>query len=101
MRDLSLGVCKDVSSFARRCVRHTYKRDPICLRKKRPTCGNPPVRYLLKYKTEAYALDPRFRCTSTGPIIRNRLLRISFLIFRVFWIDPQALSFRPSLADAN
>ena len=39
--------------------------------------------------------------TATGPIIRNCLLRIGFLIFRVFWIHPQAFSFRPSLADAN
>ena len=39
--------------------------------------------------------------TGTGPIIRNRLLHIGFLIFRVFWICPQAFSFRPALADAN
>ena len=26
---------------------------------------------------------------------------IGFLIFRVFWIYPQAFSFKPSLADAN
>ena len=37
----------------------------------------------------------------TGPIIRNRLLHIGFLIFRVFWTYPQAFSLRPSLADAN
>ena len=41
------------------------------------------------------------RPTGTGPIIRNRLLHIVFLIFRVFWIHPQAFSIRPSLADAN
>ena len=42
-------------------------------------------------------------CLSTvaGPKVRNRLLHIGFLIFRVFWIYPQAFSFRPSLADAN
>ena len=39
--------------------------------------------------------------TGTGPIIRNRLLHIGFLIFRVSWIYPQAFSVRPSLGDAN
>ena len=39
--------------------------------------------------------------TGTGPIIRNRLLHIGFLIFQKFWIYPQAFSFYPSLADAN
>ena len=39
--------------------------------------------------------------TGTGPIIRNRLLKIGFLIFRKFRFYPQAFSFYPTLADAN
>jgi len=39
--------------------------------------------------------------TGTGPIIRNRLLHIGFLIFRKLCIYPQAFSFDPTLADAN
>ena len=41
------------------------------------------------------------KSTDTGWIIRNRLLHIGFLIFRVFWIYPQAFSFKPFLADAT
>ena len=39
--------------------------------------------------------------TGIGPTVKKRLLHIGFLIFRVCWIDPQAFSFGPSLADAN
>ena len=41
------------------------------------------------------------KTTGTGPINENRLLHIGFLMFRVFWIFPQAFSIEPSLADAN
>jgi len=47
------------------------------------------------------ATDGYILATGTEPMIRNRLLHIGFLIFRVFWNVPQAFSFRPSLADAN
>ena len=32
---------------------------------------------------------------------KKPLVTIRFLIVRVFWIYPQAFSFKPSLADAN
>ena len=59
--------------------------------------GKRSLAFPVKKKVE---LSPR-GATGTGPIIRNRLLHIGFLIFRKFWIYPQAFSFYPTLADAN
>ena len=41
------------------------------------------------------AADGYILATVTRPIEINRLLHIGFLIFRAFWIYPQAFSFRP------
>ena len=56
---------------------------------------------MIRRRTTIPQLEGVALATGTGAIIRNRLLHFGFLIFRVFWIYPQAFSSRPSLADAH
>ena len=48
---------------------------------------------LKPYCRSGEAIRLLVQCTGTGPIIRNRLLKTGFSIFRKFWVYPQVFSF--------